>query len=88
MVLRGFLGEVAKSKCKQCGKEYYAAHDRRRKHSKKDFIECLYTSNLNLENANRNLANTIIAFDKLKEKYKFTEKIVVDEEGRVMVIEE
>lgn len=82
MGLTGTLKRISTQKCPHCKKEYG-------KHSKKSFMRCLYTANVNLYNITQQLEiispNRYDVVEKT-EKPK-AEKLTIDNEGNLKVEE-
>lgn len=77
MGLTGRLGQIAIRICPHCRSEYG-------KHSKKNFIRCLYTADYNLYNATIKIHDLEQA--QLKEETpEVGEKITVDADGKIEV---
>lgn len=82
MGLTGTLKRISTQKCPHCKKEYG-------KHSKKSFMRCLYTANVNLYNATQQLQIMLQNKDNIVEKIEKpkAEKLTIDNEGNLKVEE-
>ena len=77
MGLTGTLKRISTQKCPHCKKEYG-------KHSKKSFMRCLYTANVNLYNATQQIQTILTTNIEKKPK---AEKLTIDNEGKLKVEE-
>lgn len=79
MGLSGALFKASKMICPICNKPLYAdPKDRKKKHSLKEFIKCLYTAHVAMNEA-------LEEIEQLKSQKETFDKIIVDEKGKVII---
>lgn len=77
MGLTGTLKDISYMKCIHCDKPYGDVGGKKG-HSKKQFMRCLFTANYNLEEAMKEI-------DRLLNQKETFDKIIVDEDGQVVI---